>query len=322
MKLEQNDEKLLFSTTKIPDIFFSEYISQASGDFIKVYLYILFLSKYNKDIKINDLSKQLNLDVNTIQEALKFWEVLEVITKKGTGFIINNLQEIELHKLYKPNISLSPEAIERNQKNETRMKLIETINNRYFQGMMSPIWYANIDLWFNQYGFDEAVMLALFNYCFQNSSLHQNYVQAVAENWAKGNVKTFSDLEMYEQNKQKSFQTEKAIKNSLGFRRNFNKFEKDFIKKWTEDYGYSLDIIDLALKKTTSKTTISFDYLDKTITDWHDRGLKTSDDIQNYQIAYNAQKKTSKEQEKKAKYNNFEQRTYNNFDNLYANKQN
>ena len=51
MKLEQNDESLLFSTTKIPDIFFSEYLSQASGDFIKVYLYILFLSKYGKDIK-------------------------------------------------------------------------------------------------------------------------------------------------------------------------------------------------------------------------------------------------------------------------------
>ena len=114
MKLEQNDESLLFSTTKIPDIFFSEYLSQASGDFIKVYLYILFLSKYGKDIKINDLAKKLSLSFPIIQEALKFWEELGVITKKGTGFIINNLQEIELHKLYKPNVSLSADDIEKN----------------------------------------------------------------------------------------------------------------------------------------------------------------------------------------------------------------
>ncbi len=86
MKLEQNDESLLFATTKIPDIFFSEYLSQASGDFIKVYLYILFLSKYGKDIKINDLAKKLSLAFPTIQEALKFWEELGVITKKGTRF--------------------------------------------------------------------------------------------------------------------------------------------------------------------------------------------------------------------------------------------
>ena len=42
MKLEQNDSSILFSTTEISDIFFTEYLSQANGDYIKVYLYILF----------------------------------------------------------------------------------------------------------------------------------------------------------------------------------------------------------------------------------------------------------------------------------------
>lgn len=86
MKLEQNDESLLFSVTKIPDVFFSEYLSQAPGDFVKVYLYILFLSKYNKDIKINDLAKKLSIQFNLVQDALKYWEEMGVITKKGTRF--------------------------------------------------------------------------------------------------------------------------------------------------------------------------------------------------------------------------------------------
>ena len=51
MKLEQNDKSMLFSNTEIPDVFFTEYLSSANGDYIKVYLYILFLSKYDKDIK-------------------------------------------------------------------------------------------------------------------------------------------------------------------------------------------------------------------------------------------------------------------------------
>ena len=71
MKLESNDLSLLFSNTQLPDIFFSEYLSESSGDFIKVYLYIVFLSKYNKDIKINDLSKKLVLPVKIIQDAIK-----------------------------------------------------------------------------------------------------------------------------------------------------------------------------------------------------------------------------------------------------------
>ena len=55
MKLEQNEKPLLFSETLIPDVFFSEYLTQIPGDYIKIYLYMVFLSKYNKDIKINDL---------------------------------------------------------------------------------------------------------------------------------------------------------------------------------------------------------------------------------------------------------------------------
>ena len=98
MKLEQNDLSMIFSTTEISDIFFTEYLSQASGDYIKVYLYIVFLSKYGKDVKLNDLAKKLSLPLKTIQDALKYWEDEEVIIKKNTGYIVNNLQEIELHK--------------------------------------------------------------------------------------------------------------------------------------------------------------------------------------------------------------------------------
>lgn len=67
MKLEQPDKSFLFSNTNIPDIFFTEYLSQASGDSVKLYLYMLFLSKYNKEIKLNDISKKLNLSFKNIQ---------------------------------------------------------------------------------------------------------------------------------------------------------------------------------------------------------------------------------------------------------------
>ena len=76
MKLEQNEMPLLFSNTSLPDVFFTEYLSQSNGDYIKVYLFMFFLSKYNKDIKINDLSKKLALPFNVIQDAVKYWEDL------------------------------------------------------------------------------------------------------------------------------------------------------------------------------------------------------------------------------------------------------
>lgn len=322
MKLEQNDESTLFSTTKLPDVFFSEYLSQSSGDYIKVYLYVLFLSKYGKDIKANDLSRKLALPIQTIQDAFKYWEELGLITKKGTGFIVNSLQEIELHKLYKPKVSLSSEDIERNQKNKYRASSIETINRSFFQGLMSPSWYADISLWYDKYGFDEQVMIALFNYCLKRSALHKNYVQVVADAWSKSNVKTYSDLEEYFKKQEVLQKIEKGIQKKLGMARPLTEYEKGYIEKWVVDFSYTLEIIELALKRTTSKSSFSFDYLDKIISDWHDRNLKTSDDVQNFLVQYKAQQKSKKELEKKVKLNNFEQRSYDNFDSLYANSQN
>ena len=319
MKLENEDLSSLFSNTVLPDIFFSEYLSEASGDFIKVYLYMVFLSKYDKDIKINDLSKKLVLPVKTIQDAIKYWDDKCVITKKNTGYIINNIQEIELHKLYKPKTSLSAEQIQKSAENQKRAKAIEYINNKYFSGLMPTSWYPEIELWFKKYQFDEEVMIALFGYCFDNSALHKNYVQVVADAWSKNNVKTFNDLDLYYQKQEKLKLIAKTIIKKLGLSRNLSQFENAYIEKWHIDYGYGLNIIEIALKRTTSKANPSFDYLDKLLSDWHERGFRTPEEVQKF-LSDMKQKNTNiKKMQKETGYDKYEQRTYDSFDNLYAN---
>ena len=319
MKLEQNELSMLFSSTNIPDVFFTEYLSEASGDFIKVYLYILFLSKYGKDVKLNDLSKKIALPLTTIQAAIKYWEDAEVITKKGTGYIVNNIQEIELNKLYSPKLTVSKESIQNMEKDKSRASAIEAINNMYFQGIMSPSWYSDIDIWFKRFEFDEEVMIALFQYCFDKSALHKNYVKAVADAWHGNNIKTFSDLEEYDDNIQKIKKVKKNICKKLGLTRNLTQYEEAYIEKWVQEYKYDLEIIELALKKTTSKSNPNFDYIDKIISDWHDRKLLNSEDVKNYLLEFKNKSKQIKELEKKTGYQNYDQRNIDNFDNFYAN---
>ena len=319
MKLEQNDLPMLFSSTELPDVFFTEYLSQASGDYIKIYLYIVFLSKYGKDVKINDLSKKLNIDFKTIQEGIKYWEDNGVITKKNTGYIINNLQEIELHKLYKPKVALSAESIKQTAQNQYRAKAIENINNLFFQGIMSPSWYSDIDLWFKKYSFDEEVMIALLHYCYNRSALHRNYIQTVAEAWFKNNVKTFSDLDSLFEKQEKLNALYKSIGKKLGYTRPLTEYEKGYIEKWNIEFAFNLNIIEIALKKTTAKTNPNFDYLDKLLSDWHDRGFKTVEEIENFLSEFKQKNKDIKKLEKNTGYNNYEQRKYDNLNSLYAN---
>lgn len=319
MKLEQSDSSLIFSTTPIPDVFFTEYLSYADGNYIKMYLYMVFLSKYSKDIKVNDLAKTLQLPLKTIQDGIKFWEEQNVITKKNTGYILNNLQEIELHKLYNPKITSSPEELEKTAKNQYRSKAIENINNDCFNGVMSPSWYSDIDLWFKKYNFDEEVMIALFRYCFNRSALHRNYIQTVAEAWHQNKIKTFNDLELYFEKQEKIKTLGKTISKKLNLNRQLSQYEEGYITRWNIDYGFNFDVIEMALKKTTSKASFNFDYLDKILTDWHDRKLKTPTDIQNFLAKTKTQTQNIKKLEKQTGYTNYEQRDRNDWDSFYAN---
>lgn len=317
MKLEQSDMSLIFSQTNIPDVFFTEYLSQASGDFVKVYLYLFFLSKYNKDVKINDLSKKLELPLKTIQDAVKYWEDAGLLIRKNQGFIVTNLQEIELNKIYKPKITMSATDIKKVAESKSRATAIDTINNEFFQGVMSPSWYGDIDLWFKKYGFDEEVMIALFRYCFNKSALHRSYISTVAEAWNKNKIKTFADLDLYYQKQEKVKTVSNAIRKRLRLSRNLSEYEEAYVTKWHITFGYDMDIIELALKKTTSKFNPSFEYIDKILSDWHEKGLKSVDKILVYME--NQKNKPVQKTDDKKNSSSFKQRPYTDLNNFYSN---
>ena len=318
MKLEQPELPLLFSETVVPDIFFAEYLSQMPSNSIKVYLYMIFLSKYKKDIKLNDMSKKLALPLKDINESITYLEQNGFIIKKETGYIVANLQEMTLHKLYTPNLTASPEKVADVAKNKARAKVITHINNAYFQGIMGPSWYNDIDIWFTKYNFDEQVMIALFEYCFSRSALHKKYVQTVAEAWGNNKIQTWNDLDLYYQKQEKLVKIKKTIAKKLG-KASLTQYEEAYIEKWVIDFGYELNIIEIALKRTTFKANPTFEYFNNIITDWHDRNLKTANEILAFIEQRNKQKKDTKQLEKQVAKASFDQRQYDNLAFLYAN---
>ena len=79
-----------------------------------------------------------------------------------------------------------------------------------------------------------------------------------------------------------------------------------------------MDIIEIALKKTTSKFNPSFEYLDKIISDWHERGFKSADKILVY-MENQKNKPVQKNDDTKKKSSSFTQRTYKDLNSFYSN---
>ena len=146
-----------------------------------------------------------------------------------------------------------------------------------------------------------------------------HYSVIVAEAWFQNNIKTFNDLDKYYEKQEKLNTLQKSISKKLGITRNLTQYEEGYIEKWNMDFGYNLDIIEIALKKTTSKANPNFEYLDKLLTDWHDRSLKTPNEIQLFLTQMKEKNKNIKTLEKTTGYSNYDQRNYNDLNSFYTN---
>ncbi len=308
-------KSFLFSDTQVPDIFLSEYMPSMDSNFVKVYLHCLFLSKHNKPISMKEISKKLELDLDTVKNALLYFENIGIITKKETGnsLVLVDLKEKEIKKMYRLKSTSSPEeAIHSSKRNKKRNEIVTTINNKFFQSLMSPSWYTDIDTWFDIYKFEEDVMYALFQYCYEHNGLSKNYITKVAEAWHNKKIKNSFDLDNYSIECQKFNDARGKIVKKLKLNRNLTEYEEEFVRKWVFDYKYSFDIIEYALKKTTGKTNPNFKYINAIITDWNKNSLTTKDAIAAHEDAHKKQTadKAVQNNNQITQHKNFGQREY------------
>lgn len=319
-------KSILFSDTLLPDIFITEYMPSMDGDFLKVYLHCLFLSKHNKQVTTKELSKKLEIDADKVKDALIYLESIGLIYRKegSSSIVIADLKEKEINKMYRLKTTSTPEeAILSSERNKKRNEVITTIKNKFFQGLMSPSWYTDIDAWFDNFKFEEDVMYTLFQYCYDHNGLNKNYMLKVAEGWHSKSIRTGSDLENYMMEYEAFKDIRGKITRKLKLTRNLTEYEEKFVEKWFNEYKYDFEIIEMALKKTTSKTNPNFNYLDAILSDWHKNGLTDKEAILVYdktkkQAAVKTAGTTSQQVPQRG---NFEQRKYDDdyFNNLYRN---
>ena len=137
--------------------------------------------------------------------------------------------------------------------------------------------------------------------------------------WSKNGIKTYEELEQHFSKLERINGIKKEVANKLRILRPLNSFEEEYISKWTEEYGYGINIIEMALKRSVLKSSVGFKYYDELLTDWHIKGLKTPDDIEKHLSSITEKKIRNKEVQTIANKYEFTQSTFDSFENLYDN---
>jgi len=311
--------KLELSDTLVPDLFILNNMISLEGIDVKLYLYMLFLSKSSSEIETDTLIKKMCITQQELSFSLDRLQAEDLIVKTSQGFSIVDLKEVEVNKSYIPKMETKINRV-KTELEAKRVAAAEAINESFFQGIMSLGWYTDIATLFKNYNFSEEVMIALFHYCQERKALNKKYVYAVAENWYKGGVKTFEQLEDFLESYDIVQTTKQKIVKALRLNRNITKYEEQYINTWIREYGYDFNIIEEALKKTVNAANPSISYINAIISNWHKKGYKTLDEVQNEnnqeQVENKYNKKTNMQDNK---FKNYEQRSYDDLESFYDN---
>ena len=84
--------------TEVENIFISEHMVVAPGDYVKVYLYVLMCAETGQSVSEDRLAKLLMMDTLTVEKALLYWQERGVIKRirAGTGSEEDRIEFVSL----------------------------------------------------------------------------------------------------------------------------------------------------------------------------------------------------------------------------------
>lgn len=302
MKFNNKLPNYIFNYIEIPEIFFVKYFKEAPADAVKVYMYINYEIRKQKEMTLIDIAEATSLSRKTVQDSISYWEGKGLIVKRLSGYELESMQEIELNSKYSPKVALSvDESLAglkkiNSNKDKEKEQLIKDINNNFFSGSMSTHWYTSILHWLEKYNFTEELMFAIFQYAFREGPKPAKYIETVSEAYFKEGIKTYSDYEKHILKQDEVKKLSKYIKKKLNLINNLTEPQERILKKWVTEFEIKKEILDYMFEISANKSDLGFNYYDKILTVWNNTGLKTKKQVIEYME--NTKKEKSKEMDK------------------------
>ena len=335
------------SATSVSNIFIDEYMTDANGEFVKIYLYLLrLMNAPEAAFSISSIADRFEHTEKDIRRALSYWERMHLLRLEYDGQ--NNLTGVYLldsvpsaakdvptdstavtadarpeEAVMEPEAddaaparkSYTADDILAFTQSEDATELL-FITERYLGRTLTPTDTDTILYFYDGLGFSTDLIEYLVEYCVSKGHTSIRYIEKVALRWAE------DDITSVEQAKQASNlhnQTYFTVMRALGITgRNLVPSETAFIDKWKNTYGFSSELISEACQRTIQAThQPSFEYTDSILTNWLKKDVKSPADIARLDAEFQSRKKPSSTANAasanttaKNKFNNFEQRSY------------
>lgn len=357
MKTLELKNKYQTNTTLVSNEFIDHYMSEANGEFVKVYLLLLrHLDAPDSTLTIASIADCLDHTERDVLRAFRYWESRGLLSLEkdadgritglalehvctdssssrpedssafhGTPLFGNNTAPVSdcMASVGQPpaasypetDTSPAPRTIPLNSfKAQKELKSLLFIAEQYLGKTLTKTDVDAITYFYDTLEMPADLIEYLIESCVENGHRSIHYIQKVALSWYDDGIRTIDAAKNRSQSYNKNCYT---VLNAFGIKnRGPADTEVDFIRKWTEEFGFTLDIVQEACNRTIAAThQPSFEYADTILQRWLQAGVHTLGDITALDIAFQKEKLSKKTVSSRTKtaaknLNNFERRSY------------
>lgn len=201
------------------------------------------------------------------------------------------------------------------KQSQEELKQILFITEQYLGKTLTRTEVETIIYFYESLGFSTDLIEFLIEHCVDNGHKSIHYIQKVALAWYEANITTVDEARERTSVRNKTCYSILAAFGIIG--RSPAAVELDYIRRWSEEYGFSLEMILEACNRTISAIhQPSFEYADSILKNWNEKNVRHPDDIEQADLLFRQEKEQKKSRPAAAKpmtsnrFNNFQGRSY------------
>ncbi len=278
-----------FQTTQISNVFIEEYMPKAQPSFVMVYLYAYcHISNGDTSLTNQSIAEALDILESDVIKSWRYWQtqgIVELLEDYTVHFLPVKSKKEQKTTIQKNTYSTPPQYTQEEMiaigKNSSTAQKLFSLAEKHLARTLS---YTDMN---TIIGFHEWLKLPLeviellFTYCTESNHYDLRYIEKVAIGWSNEGITTLDKATQYIILHQSGY---KQIMKALGINgRMIIPAEEKYIKKWTSEYHFTMEMILTACEKTILQTSGNgnmFKYADTILKDWYDKNIKTIEDVE------------------------------------------
>jgi DnaD/phage-associated family protein len=258
--------------TKVENLFISEYLPDAPGDYVKVFLFGLMYAQYEITPNRSELAKLLNLSVDEIAEAWIYWEsrgLVRVLYGKDSNdeevnhiVFLSKIEELygKMSETPAPAVAEPAEAELPLYVSIDDMDYDEVINSKLIDRRLRELYekyqvttgrtvsrqeVSKIEDAVKVYGIEPEIFDFAIDYCADLEKYSIDYIFKVALRWTEEGCRTVEEAKKLLDKHSRRNDCYRQVFRALGFNRLPAPIDREIMDRWFDGLNCSLaEVLD------------------------------------------------------------------------------